>query len=185
MLKGKKILLGVTGSIAAYKAAHLVRLLVKEQCEVKVIMTQSAQDFITPLTLSTLSKNIVFSENFDKKTGAWTSHIDLGYWADLFLIAPATATSMAKMAMGMADNLLVATYLAARCPVWLAPAMDVDMYKHDATQSNIEILQKRGAHIIQPGSGELASGLIGEGRMEEPENMVEELKNFFAKKKSS
>jgi len=184
MLKGKKILLGVTGSIAAYKAAYLVRLLVKEQCEVKVLMTKSAQDFITPLTLSTLSKNPVNCETFDKTSGQWNSHIDLGYWADVFLIAPATASSLAKIAIGMADNLLVATYLAARCPVWIAPAMDVDMFRHEATKSNIQTLRNRGVHIIEPASGELASGLIGEGRMEEPDVIVKELKDFFSKKKT-
>lgn len=168
MLKGKKILLGVTGSIAAYKAAFLVRLLAKEGAEVKVIMTHSAKDFITPLTLSVLSKNPVLSEFTNGEKGEWNNHVELGLWADVFLIAPASADTIAKMANGICDNLLLAVYLSAKCSVYVAPAMDLDMYKHKATQDNLKRLVSFGNIIIAPGNGELASGLIGEGRMEEP-----------------
>ncbi len=178
-LKGKKILLGITGGIAAYKAAILVRLLVKEGAEVRVVMTPLAKQFITPLTLATLSKNPILVEFFDPENGAWNSHVDLGLWADLYVIAPATANSMAKMAHGIADNLLLTTYLSIRCPVLIAPAMDLDMFTHPATQQNIEILRKRGVHIVEPASGELASGLEGKGRMEEPENILLAVKRIL------
>ncbi len=181
MLKGKKIILGITGSIAAYKAAILVRLLVKEGAEVKVLMTELAKEFITPLTMSTLSKNPVVTDFFNHGNGNWNSHVDLGLWADAFLIAPATANTIAKMAGGLADNLLLTTYLSVRCPVIIAPAMDMDMYSHPATQENISILEKRGVTVINASSGELASGLYGEGRMEEPEKIAGILSDFFLK----
>jgi phosphopantothenoylcysteine decarboxylase / phosphopantothenate---cysteine ligase len=181
MLKGKKIILGITGSIAAYKAAILVRLLVKEGAEVRILMTTLAKEFITPLTLATLSNNPVFTDFFNPENGNWNSHVDLGIWADAFVVAPATANTMAKMAHGVADNLLLTTYLSARCPVFIAPAMDMDMYKHPSTLENISILEKRGATVIKASSGELASGLYGEGRMEEPENIVGVLSAFFSK----
>src|SRR5512133_963788 len=183
MLKGKKILVGVTGGIAAYKTANIVRLLVKEGAEVKVIMTEHAKEFITPLTLSTLSKNPVLSEFYNQSDGDWNSHVDLGIWADLFLIAPATANSIAKMAGGLADNLLLTTYLSSRCPVFLAPSMDLDMLKHPATTINIETLKAFGNIILEPATGELASGLSGKGRMAEPEDIVKELDSFLSKKK--
>ena len=182
MLKGKKIILGITGSIAAYKAAFLVRLLVKEGAEVRVIMTPYAKEFITPLTLSTLSGYPVLSDMFDRESGEWTSHVDLGLWADLFLIAPATANTIAKLAQGQADNLLCTVYLSARCPVMIAPAMDLDMFNHAATQKNLKTLEDPGAHILESGTGELASGLKGKGRLEEPESIIKELKSFFKKK---
>lgn len=184
MLKGKKILIGVTGGIAAYKTATVVRLLVKEGCEVKVLMTERAKDFITPLTLSTLSKNPVLSDFFSPENGNWNSHIDLGLWADLFLIAPATANTISKMANGLADNLLLATYLSSRCQVFIAPSMDTDMLNHAAVRKNIEILRSYGNNILEPVEGELASGLSGKGRMAEPEDIVGEIKKFFSKKKS-
>jgi len=180
MLKGKKILLGVTGSIAAYKAANLTRLLIKESAEVKVIMTPAAEDFITPLTLSTLSKNPVLSEFQKNETGEWNNHVELGLWADIMIIAPASANTIAKMANGFCDTLLLATYLSARCPVFFAPAMDLDMLQHQATQKNITTLTGFGNHLISSGFGELASGLIGNGRMAEPEEIVSQLKNFIA-----
>jgi len=183
MLKGRKILLGVTGGIAAYKAATIIRLLVKEGAEVKVIMTPLAKEFITPLTLATLSRNPVLVDFFDPEDGRWNSHIDLGMWADLFLVAPATANTIGKMAAGIADNLLLTTYLSARCPVFLAPAMDLDMLSHPATARNIEILTGFGNHIIEPDTGELASGLEGKGRMAEPEVIVKVLREFLSKKK--
>jgi phosphopantothenoylcysteine decarboxylase/phosphopantothenate--cysteine ligase len=183
MLKGRKILLGVTGGIAAYKAAVIIRLLVKEGAEVKVIMTPLAKEFITPLTLATLSKNPIFVDFFDPEDGRWNSHIELGLWADLFLIAPATANTMGKMASGIADNLLLTTWLSARCPVFLAPAVDLDMLAHPATAGNIEKLKSFGCHIIEPDTGELASGLEGKGRMAEPEAIVRELSEFLSKKK--
>jgi phosphopantothenoylcysteine decarboxylase/phosphopantothenate--cysteine ligase len=179
MLSGKKILIGVTGSIAAYKAAVLIRLLVKEGSEVKVIMTPLAKEFITPLTLSTLSKNPVYTEFFNSSNGDWNSHVDLGIWADAFVIAPASANTMAKMACGIADNLLLTTYLSARCPVIVAPAMDLDMLGHPATRKNMETLKSYGNIILEPSSGELASGLIGKGRMEEPEVIIKSLKDCF------
>ncbi len=184
MLKGKKILVGVTGGIAAYKTAGIIRLLVKEGAEVKVIMTAHAREFITPLTLSTLSKNPVLTEFYNPENGDWNSHVDLGLWSDLFLIAPATANTMAKMAGGVADNLLLTTYLSARCPVFIAPAMDSDMLKHPATIINIETLKAFGNIILEPAVGELASGLEGKGRMAEPENIVKEIVSFFTKKKA-
>jgi len=185
MLKGKKILVGVTGGIAAYKTAVLVRLLVKEGCEVKVVMTPGAMDFITPLTLATLSKNPVLIDSFDPVSGAWNSHIDLGLWADLFVIAPATANTMAKMAGGIADNLLLTTYLSARCRVMIAPSMDADMFKHPSTIINMETLKAFGNIILDPETGELASGLSGKGRMTEPEEILNQIRNLFSKKKSS
>ncbi len=172
MLKGKHVLLGVTGSIAAYKAACLIRLLVKEGAEVKVVMTAAAKHFITPLTMATLSRNPVLTEFFDPENGQWNSHVSLGIWADLYIIAPASANTLAKMAHGVADNLLLTTYLSARCPVMVAPAMDLDMYAHPATQEAVEILRSRGVSVIEAASGELASGLDGKGRMEEPEKIA-------------
>jgi len=183
MLKDKNILIGVTGGIAAYKTATIIRLLVKEGATVKVIMTDNAKDFITPLTLSTLSKNPIFSEFYNQENGDWNSHVDLGLWADLFLVAPATANTIARMANGIADNLLLTTYLSARCPVFIAPSMDMDMLKHPATVINIETLKAFGNTILDPSSGELASGLTGKGRMVEPEEIVKEIKSFFTKKK--
>lgn len=181
MLRNKKILLGVSGSIAAYKTALLIRLLVKEGAEVKVVMTDSAKDFITPLTLSTLSKNPVLSDFYTPSDGSWTNHVELGLWADVFLIAPASANTIAKMATGQADNLLTAVYLSARCEVWIAPAMDLDMWQHASTQGNIEKLRQYGNRIIEPGTGELASGLEGKGRMAEPEELAEMLGEHFGK----
>ena len=179
MLKGKKIVLGVTGSIAAYKAAMLLRLLVKEGAEVQVVMTPSAKEFITPLTLSTLSGRPVLSEFFNTSSGAWHSHVELGLWADAMIIAPATASTLGKMAGGIADNLLVTTYLSMKAPVFIAPAMDLDMYAHPSTQRNMEILKGYGNIVIEAAAGELASHLSGKGRMEEPENIVQTLKDFF------
>lgn len=182
MIKGKKIILGVTGSIAAYKSAQIIRLLVKEGAEVKVIMTTLAKEFITPLTLATLAKNPILVDFFDPTNGDWNSHVDLGLWADAYLIAPATANSIAKMATGVADNLLLTTYLSAKCPVFIAPAMDLDMFAHPATQHNLEILKSAGNQVIEPGTGELASGLDGKGRMEEPENIVRFIDDYFSEK---
>lgn len=183
MLQGAKILLGISGGIAAYKIPLLIRLLVKEGAEVKVIVTDSAKDFVTPLTLSTLSGNPVLSEFYSKEDGTWNSHIDFGNWADVILIAPATANTLGKMANGLADNLLVASYLAAKCPVLFAPAMDVDMFEHPSTQKNIQKLQKAGNVYISPDEGELASGLCGAGRMKEPLELFKILKEFLLKKK--
>ncbi len=180
MLKGKHILLGITGSIAAYKAAILVRLLVKEGADVKVIMTPLAKEFITPLTLATLSKNPILIDFFNSENGEWNSHVNLGLWADLYLIAPATANTIAKMANGIADNLLLTSYLSARSKIMVAPAMDLDMFKHQSTIENLKILEKRGNLIIEPSVGELASGLEGQGRMEEPENIVNYIRNYFS-----
>jgi phosphopantothenoylcysteine decarboxylase/phosphopantothenate--cysteine ligase len=182
-VENKKILLGVTGGIAAYKAAILVRLLVKAGAQVQIIMTEFAKKFITPLTLATLSKRPILVQFFDVENGNWNSHVDLGLWADAMIIAPATANSIAKMANGVADNLLVTTYLSARCPVFIAPAMDLDMYQHFSTQKNIETLKKYGNIFIEPETGELASGLIGKGRMAEPEQIVAILNDFFDAKK--
>lgn len=173
MLSGKKILVAVTGSIAAYKSALLVRQLVKAGAEVKVLMTPAAKEFITPLTLSTLSKNPVLSDFSAGPSGEWNNHVELGLWADIMVIAPASANTISKMAAGLCDNLLMAVYLSARCPVYFAPAMDLDMYRHPSTLSNLEKLKSFGNVIIPPGHGELASGLIGEGRMAEPEEIVE------------
>jgi len=179
-LRNKKILLGICGSIAAYKAAFLVRLLVKEEAEVKVVMTTSASEFITPLTLSTLSKNPVYTD-FVKNdgTGQWNNHVELALWADVLLIAPASANTIAKLAHGFCDNLLAAVHLSAKCPVFIAPAMDLDMYKHPASRNNLERLKKYGARIIAAEHGELASGLTGQGRMAEPETIVKQLNNHF------
>ncbi|MBR5335097.1 MAG: bifunctional phosphopantothenoylcysteine decarboxylase/phosphopantothenate--cysteine ligase CoaBC [Bacteroidaceae bacterium] len=178
-LQGKKIVLGVTGSIAAYKAALLVRLLVKEGAEVQVVMTPSAKEFITPLTLATLSGRGVVSEFFHSADGTWNSHVELGLWADAMIVAPATAATMGKMAGGVADNMLVTTYLSMKAPVFIAPAMDLDMFAHPSTQRNLDILRSYGNHIIEPAAGELASHLSGKGRMEEPHIIVEKLKDFF------
>lgn len=184
MLTGKKILLGITGSIAAYKIPLLVRLLKKDGADVRVVMTPSAKDFVTPLTLSTLSGNPVLSHGFDEQTGKWDSHVELGLWADLFVVAPASANTMAKMAYGMADNYLLTVCLSAKCPIMFAPAMDLDMYKHPATQQNIKTLIERGCIFVAPSSGELASGLCGEGRMEEPQKIYERIKAFFQTKQN-
>lgn len=183
MFSGKKIVLGVSGSIAAYKAAVLTRLLVKEGAEVRVVMTTSAHDFITPLTLSTLSKNPVLTNFISGESGQWNSHVELGLWADALVIAPASANTIAKMAHGVCDNLLLAVYLSARCPVFFAPAMDLDMLSHPATQANISNLITRGNQLITPGFGELASGLIGNGRMAEPEEIVLHLNHHFSERK--
>lgn len=182
MLKGKKIILGVTGSIAAYKSALLLRLLVKEGAEVQVLMTAAGKEFITPVTMSALSGRPVLGEFFNTGDGTWHSHVDLGLWADVMIVAPASANTMGKMVNGICDNLLLTTYLSAKCPVFVAPAMDLDMYLHPSTQANIEKLISFGNKIIEPGSGELASGLYGKGRMEEPAVIVEHLKDFFAGK---
>ncbi len=178
-MRGKKILLGITGSIAAYKSAVLVRLLVKAGAEVKVVMTPAARDFVTPLTLSTLSKNPVFSEYANLETGEWSNHVELGLWADAFVIAPASANTISKMANGICDNLLLAVYLSAKCKVFFAPAMDLDMHKHPSTQDNISRLVSFGNQLINATSGELASGLHGDGRMEEPELIYTILEKYF------
>lgn len=180
MLQGKHIVLGITGSIAAYKAAYLLRLLVKKGADVQVVMTPAAKEFITPVTLSPLSGKPVVSEFFAANDGQWHSHVDLGLWADAMLIAPATAASIGKMAHGVADNMLITTYLSMKAPVFVSPAMDLDMYKHPSTQANLKLIQSYGNHIIEPGFGELASGLEGKGRMEEPEAIVEYLEQYFA-----
>lgn len=182
MLAGKKILIGITGSIAAYKIPLLVRLLKKEGAEVQVVMTESAKGFVTPLTLSTLSGLPVLSKGFDAETGQWNSHVELGLWADIVVIAPATANTLAKMACGIADNYLLTVCLSAKCPIMFAPAMDLDMYRHKATQDNIRTLISRGALMIAPASGELASGLCGEGRMEEPQAIFNRIRDFFLSK---
>jgi len=182
-LEGRHILLGITGSIAAYKAAALCRLLKREGAEVQVVMTALAKQFITPLTMATLSRRPILVEFFDPENGQWNSHVSLGEWADLMLIAPATANTLAKMTAGVADNLLLTTYLSARCPVMVAPAMDLDMYAHYTTQRNLKELKEHGVGIIEPGSGELASGLEGKGRMAEPEEIIAQLKAHFAEKK--
>jgi len=184
LLKDKNILLGVTGGIAAYKTATLTRLLKKAGANVKIIMTPASQFFITPLTLSTLSENPVYSEFANTKSGEWNSHVEFGLWADLFIIAPATANTIAKMANGICDNLLMATYLSSRCPIYIAPAMDLDMYEHPTTKRNINELKNFGYSIIEAQHGELASGLIGKGRMEEPEVIHETILNHFSKKKT-
>ena len=181
MLENKKIVLGITGSIAAYKACILVRLLIKKGAEVQVVMTPAAKEFITPLTLSTLTQKPVVSEFFDRRDGSWHSHVALGLWADAMIVAPASASTIGKMANGIADNMLVTTYLSMRAPVFVAPAMDLDMYAHPSTQANLKTLQSYGNHIIEPGTGFLASKLEGKGRMEEPEMIVEALEQYFAK----
>lgn len=182
MLKGKKIVIGVTGSIAAFKVPALIRLFKKEGAEIKVMMTKAATDFVTPLTLSTLSENPVIIEPFDPVDGSWNSHVELGRWADLYLLAPVSANTLAKMAGGIADNFFLTACLSAKCPVFFAPAMDLDMYKHPATMKNIQILQSYGNQLIEPSVGELASGLCGAGRMEEPENIFGLVKSYFENK---
>ena len=177
-LAGKRIILGVTGSIAAYKAVYLLRLLIKEGAEVQVIMTPAAMEFVGPVTFSALSGNTVLSDFFSSEGGDWNSHVDMGVSADLMLIAPITASTLGKMANGVADNLLITTYLSARCPVVVAPAMDMDMYKHPSTQRNLEILKGYGNLVIEPGKGELASGLKGPGRMEEPEEILSKIRQI-------
>lgn len=180
MLKGKHIILGITGSIAAYKAAYIIRGLVKKGAEVQVVITPSGKEFITPLTLATLSSHPVISEFFSNRDGTWNSHVDLGLWADAMLIAPATASTIGKMANGIADNMLVTTYLSCKAPVFVAPAMDLDMFAHPTTQQNLDHLRSFGNRIIEPASGELASHLVGKGRMEEPDKIIEVLEEFFS-----
>ena len=180
MLEGKKIVLGITGSIAAYKSCLLIRELIKKGAEVQVVITPAGKEFITPITLSALTHKPVISEFFSQKDGTWNSHVDLGLWADAMVIAPCTAASLGKMANGVADNILITTYLSMKAPVFIAPAMDLDMYKHPSTQKNLETLRGYGNHIIEPANGFLASGLEGKGRMEEPENIVESLEYFFS-----
>ena len=180
MLKGKKIVLGITGSIAAYKSCLIIRELIKSGAEVQVVITPAGKEFITPITLSALTHKPVVSEFFSQKDGTWNSHVDLGLWADAMVIAPCTAATLGKMANGVADNMLITTYLSMKAPVFIAPAMDLDMYKHVSTQKNIRTLRSFGNHIIEPGSGFLASGLEGKGRMEEPENIVKALADFFS-----
>lgn len=180
MLKGKHIVLGVTGSIAAYKACQIVRLLVKAGAEVQVVITEAGKEFITPTTLSALSSRPVISQFFAKDDGTWHSHVDLGLWAEAMIIAPATAATIGKMATGIADNMLITTYLSMRAPIFVAPAMDLDMFAHPTTRRNLQQLQQDGCHIIEPAEGELASHLVGKGRMEEPEVIVESLRQFFA-----
>lgn len=179
-LKGKHIILGVTGGIAAYKSVTLLRLLTKAGAEVQVVMTPAAKEFVAPVTFASLSQKPVVSEFFTANTGEWHSHVDLGLWADAMVVAPATASTIGKMANGIADNMLVTTYLSAKEPVWIAPAMDLDMMRHPSTVANIERLRSFGNHIIEPGSGALASGLSGKGRMAEPEEIVATLENHFA-----
>lgn len=180
MLKGKHIILGICGGIAAYKSAYLLRLLIKAGVEVQVVITPAGKEFITPVTLSALSGKPVISEFFTANTGSWNSHVDLGLWTDAMVIAPATASTIGKMANGIADNMLVTTYLSAKAPVFIAPAMDLDMFAHPSTQRNLQLLRQYGNHIIEPASGELASHLVGKGRMEEPENIVKVLEEYFA-----
>ena len=180
MLKGKHILLGVTGSIAAYKSAMLVRALVKQGAEVRVVMTEMAKQFITPLTMATLSKNPILVDFYNPENGDWNSHVSLGIWADLYLIAPCSANTIGKMVSGVADNLLLTSYLSAKCKVAVAPAMDLDMYRHPSTQRNLGVLKEWGVEIIEPGSGELASGLEGKGRMAEPDEIVAQVEAIFA-----
>ncbi len=183
MLKGKNVLLAVTGSIAAYKSAYIVREFIKKGANVKVVMSESALDFITPITLSTLSKNPVIKDFVkDKDSGEWNNHVNLGIWADIMIIAPATAHTISKLSSGEADSFMLATYLSARCPVFVAPAMDLDMYKHETTKTNLKTLQKNGVYIIEPDSGELASGLDGKGRLKEPEDIVAFVYDYFLEK---
>ena len=183
-LKGKHIVLGITGSIAAYKAASLARLLIKSGAEVQIVITPSGKEFITPVTLSALTGKPVVSEFFTANDGTWHSHVDIGQWADLMLIAPATASTLGKMANGVADNMLITTYMSMKAPVMIAPAMDLDMFAHPATTRNIGILRSYGNIIIEPTSGELASHLIGKGRMEEPEKILEVVEQHFEKQDS-
>ena len=180
-MKGKKIVLGITGSIAAYKAAILIRGLIKKGAEVQVVITPAGKEFITPITLSALTSKPVISEFFAQRDGTWNSHVDLGLWADAMIIAPATASTIGKMANGIADNMLITTYLSMKAPVFVAPAMDLDMFAHPSTRKNLDTLRSYGNHIIEPAEGELASHLVGKGRMEEPEKIVEILEAFFAK----
>lgn len=180
MLKGKKIVLGITGSIAAYKACLIIRGLIKHGAEVQVVITPSGKEFITPITLSALTHKPVISEFFSQRDGTWNSHVDLGLWADAMLIAPCTASTLAKMANGVADNMLITTYLSMKAPVFIAPAMDLDMYRHPSTQHNMDTLRSYGNHIVEPASGFLASGLEGKGRMEEPENIIAALERELA-----
>ena len=182
MLKGKHIILGISGGIAAYKSVYLLRLLIKAGAEVQVIITPNGKEFITPVTLSSLSGKPVISEFFTANTGEWHSHVDLGLWADAMIIAPATASTIGKMVSGVADNMLITTYLSSKSKVFVAPAMDLDMWKHPSTQRNIETLRADGVSIIEPGAGELASHLVGKGRMEEPENIVKVLDDYFSQK---
>ena len=182
MMKGKKIVLGITGSIAAYKAAVLARGLIKKGAEVQIVITPAGKEFITPITLSALTSKPVISEFFAQRDGTWHSHVDLGLWADAMVIAPATASTIGKMAHGIADNMLVTTYLSMKAPVFIAPAMDLDMFAHPSTQHNLDILRSYGNHIIEPASGELASHLVGKGRMEEPEKIIEVLEAFFSRR---
>lgn len=184
MMKGKHIVLGITGSIAAYKACQLIRLFVKAGAEVQVVITPAGKEFITPVTLSALSSNPVISEFFAQRDGSWHSHVDLGQWADVMVIAPATASSIGKMANGIADNMLITTYLSMKAPVFVAPAMDLDMFAHPSTQQNLDRLRSFGNHIIEPASGELASHLVGKGRMEEPEVIFDHIARFFAQQQS-
>lgn len=178
-LNGKKIVLGITGSIAAYKSCLIIRQLIKKGAEVQVVITPAGKEFITPITLSALTHKPVISEFFSQRDGTWNSHVDLGLWADAMLIAPATASTIGKMANGIADNMLITTYLSMKAPVFVAPAMDLDMYAHPSTQNNLQTLISYGNHIVEPGTGFLASELIGKGRMEEPENIVAQLEEFF------
>jgi len=179
MLKGKHIILGITGSIAAYKAAYIIRALVKKGAEVQVVITPAGKEFITPITLSALSSKPVISEFFSNRDGSWNSHVDLGLWADAMLVAPATASTIGKMANGIADNMLITTYLSCKAPVFVAPAMDLDMFAHPSTQQNLDRLRSFGNHIIEPAEGELASHLVGKGRMEEPDKIITVLEAFF------
>lgn len=179
MLKDKKIVLGITGSIAAYKSCLLIRALIKQGAEVQVVITPAGKEFITPITLSALTHKPVVSEFFSQRDGTWNSHVDLGLWADAMVIAPCTASTIGKMANGIADNMLITTYLSMKAPVFIAPAMDLDMYRHPSTQKNMQTLRSYGNHIIEPASGSLASGLEGKGRMEEPERIAEILSSYF------
>ena len=182
MLDGKKIVLGITGSIAAYKACLIIRVLIKRGAEVQVVITPAGKEFITPITLSALTSKPVISDFFSQRDGTWHSHVDLGLWADTMLVAPATASTIGKMAHGIADNMLITTYLSMKAPVFVAPAMDLDTYAHPTTQDNLNILRKNGNHIIEPSTGELASHLVGKGRMEEPEEIINTLDDFFYEK---
>ena len=179
MLKGKKIVLGITGSIAAYKAAHITRGFIKKGAEVQVVITPAGKEFITPITLSALTSKPVISEFFAQRDGTWNSHVDIGLWADAMIIAPATASTIGKMANGIADNMLITTYLSMKAPVFIAPAMDLDMFAHPSTQKNLDTLRSYGNMIIEPGEGELASHLVGKGRMEEPDNIIKAVDDFF------
>ena len=178
-MKGKKIVLGITGSIAAYKACSLIRLFIKAGAEVQVVITPAGKEFITPVTLSTLTSKPVISDFFSNRDGSWNSHVELGLWADAMIIAPCTASTLGKMANGIADNMLITTYLSMKAPIFIAPAMDLDMYRHPATQANMQTLRTFGNHIIEAASGELASHLVGKGRMEEPETIFKTIDDFF------